>query len=135
VATGKVTATHKNRRRRVEFLGFMNDLVAAYPGKELHVVLDNLSTHKPKNDRWLKRNPNVKFHFTPTRASLLNQVEIWFSILEGKSLQCASFTSVNELRDHIEVTINRQGPSSGPRLKLRSARSRVASSVTYDSGH
>src|SRR5215469_3747857 len=47
VATGKVTAAHKQRRRRVEFLDFMNDIVAAYPGKAIHVVLDNLSTHKP----------------------------------------------------------------------------------------
>ena len=73
VATGKVTVAHKNRRRRVEFLAFMNDIVADYPGTAIHVVLDNLNTHKPKNDRWLKRHPNVQFHFTPTRASWLNQ--------------------------------------------------------------
>ena len=84
VATGKVTAAHKTRRRRIEFLDFMNDIVAAYPDTDIHVVLDNLNTHKPKNDRWLKRHPNVHFHFTPTRASWLNQVEIWFSILQGK---------------------------------------------------
>ena len=84
VATGKVTAAHKKRRRRIEFLDFMNDIVAAHPDTAIHVVLDNLNTHKPKNDRWLKRHPNVHFHFTPTRASWLNQVEIWFSILEGQ---------------------------------------------------
>jgi len=105
VTTGKVTAAHKNRRRRVEFLDFMNHLVAAYPGKALHVILDNLNTHKPKDDRWLMRNPNVQFHFTPTRASWLNQVEIWFSILEGKSLQGTSFTSVEQLRKHIDAFI------------------------------
>ena len=38
----------------------MNDLIAQYPGKELHVVLDNLNTHKPKEDRWLKAHPNVR---------------------------------------------------------------------------
>ena len=102
VATGKVTAAHKRRRRRVEFLDFMNDLVAAYPDTALHVILDNLNTHKPKNDYWLKRHPNVRFHFTPTRASWLNQVEIWFSILQGKSLRGASFTSVTQLREHID---------------------------------
>ena len=91
VATGTVRAAHKRRRRRVEFLDFMNQIVRAYPGQAIHVVLDNLSTHKPKNDQWLKRHPNVRFHFTPTRASWLNQVEVWFSILEGKSLQGASF--------------------------------------------
>src|SRR5262245_1704978 len=76
----------------------MNDLVATYKGKDLHVILDNLSTHKPKDDRWLKRHPDVQFHFTPTRASWLNQVETWFSILEGKSLGGASFTSVKQLQ-------------------------------------
>jgi transposase len=114
VGTGKVTAAHKNRRRRIEFLDFMNDLVAAYPGKELHVVLDNLSTHKPKNDRWLKHNPNVHFHFTPTKASWLNQVEIWFSILEGQSLAGMSFTSVRQLRDHIDAFIENYNKSAKP---------------------
>ena len=55
VATGKVTTAHKNRRRRVEFLEFMNRIVAAHPDTAIHVVLDNLNTHKPKNGRWLKR--------------------------------------------------------------------------------
>ena len=79
------------------------EIVAAYPDTALHVVLDNLSTHKPKNDCWLRRHPNVRFHFTPTRASWLNQVEIWFSILEKKSLHGASFTSVKQLREHIDA--------------------------------
>jgi transposase len=99
VATGKVTAAHKTRRRRIEFLDFMNDIVAAHADTAIHVVLDNLNTHKPRNDRWLKRHPNVHFHFTPTRASWLNQVEIWFSIMEGKSLHGTSFTSVKQLRE------------------------------------
>ena len=105
VATGKVIAAHKKRRRRIEFLDFMNRIVAAYPGQEIHVVLDNLNTHKPKNDRWLERHKNVHFHFTPTRASWLNQVEIWFSILEGQSLHGASFASVAQLRAHIDAFI------------------------------
>jgi hypothetical protein len=72
VATGKVIAWHSKRRRRVEFLGFMDSVVAAFPGRELHVVLDNLNTHK-KNERWPKKHSRVHFHFTPTRASWLNQ--------------------------------------------------------------
>src|SRR5258708_31745357 len=66
-----VTAAHKKRRRRVEFLDFMNDIVAAWPDTAIHVVLDNLNTHKPSNDRWLKLHPNVQFHFTPS----LDQVQ------------------------------------------------------------
>ena len=132
VATGKVTAAHKKRRRRVEFLDFMNDIVAAHPDTLIHVVLDNLKTHKPKNDRWLARHPNVRFHFTPTRASWLNQVEIWFSILEGLSLHGASFTSVKQLRQHIDNFIEAYNENAKPfvwtkakvyqkRLKHRSA--------------
>ena len=105
VATGKVITAHKRRRRRIEFLDFMNEIAAAYPDTAIHAVLDNLNTHKPKNDRWLKRHPNVHFHFTPTRASWLNQVENWFSILQGNSLKDASFTSVKQLREHIDAFI------------------------------
>lgn len=114
VATGKVRAAHKTRRRRIEFLDFMNDIVAGHPDTAIHVVLDNLNTHKPKNDRWLKRHPNVHFHFTPTRASWLNQVEIWFSILEGQSLHGASFTSVAQLREHIDAFIEAYNENARP---------------------
>ena len=62
VATGRIIAAHCKRRRRVEFLGFMNSVVAAFPDRKLHVILDNLNTHK-KNERWLKKHPNVHFHF------------------------------------------------------------------------
>ena len=114
MTTGEVTAAHKKRRRRVEFLAFMNQVVAAYPGREIHVVLDNLNTHKPKNDRWLARHRNVHFHFTPTRASWLNQVEIWFSILEGQSLYGASFNSVAQLRSHIDAFIEAYNENPKP---------------------
>jgi len=106
VATGRVTTGHYKRRRRVEFLDFMNRIVADHPGKEIHVILDNLSTHKPKRDRWLARHPNVRFHFTPTYSSWLNQIEIWFSILQGNSLAGTSFSSVQQLRDHIDAFVD-----------------------------
>jgi transposase len=113
VATGKITAAHTKRRRRVEFLGFMNGVVKAHPGRELHVILDNLNTHK-KNEHWLKKHPNVKFHFTPTRASWLNQVEIWFSILQGQSLSGASFTAVSQLQEHIDAFIRAYNEKAEP---------------------
>lgn len=113
LATGKVAAAHKKRRRRVEFLAFMDDIVALYPDKQIHAVLDNLSTHK-RNEAWLEAHPNVRFHFTPTSASWLNQVEIWFSILAGKSLSGASFTSVTQLRQHIDAFIQTYNANSSP---------------------
>lgn len=102
VLTGQVQTGHYPRRRRREFPDFMNDLVAARPGKEIHVVLDNLNTHKPKRDRWLKAHPNVHLHFTPTYSSWLNQVECWFSILSRAALRGVSFTSPRQLRDGID---------------------------------
>jgi len=104
VTTGKVIAKHEKRRRRKEFLAFMDEVVAAYPNTRLEVIVDNLNTHK-KNDEWLARHPLVTFHYTPTRASWLNQVECWFSILQGQSLTGASFKSVDELKAHIDAYI------------------------------
>lgn len=113
VATGKVKGSHKKRRRRKEFLAFMNDVVADYPNRKIEVILDNLNTHK-KNDAWLKRHPNVTFHYTPTRASWLNQVECWFSILQGQSLAGASFTSVEQLKLHISDFIETYNETAEP---------------------
>jgi len=105
VATGLVHAGHYRRRRRREFLDFMNDLVASYPGKELLVIVDNLNTHKPKGDRWLKAHPNVHLHFVTTHSSWLNQVECWFSILSRSTLHGASFASVRMLIEAIEAFV------------------------------
>jgi transposase len=116
VLTGQIPLVHhRQRRRRREFLDFMNELVAAYgPERGIHVILDNLSTHKPKHDRWLARHPNVHFHFTPTRASWLNQIECWFSILGRLALQGASFTSAQELRRAIDRFIESYNPRAVP---------------------
>jgi transposase len=65
IASGQIRKGHYNRRRRREFLNFMNELIAEYPEQEIHVILDNLRTHKPKHDRWLSRHKNVHFHYTP----------------------------------------------------------------------
>ena len=102
VSTGQVKAGHYHRRRRREFLDFMNEVVADYPQQEIHVVLDNLSSHKPKRDRWRARHPNVHWHYTPTHASWLNQVEIRFSILTRQALRGASFTSPHQVREAID---------------------------------
>lgn len=114
VATGLVKTGHYNRRRRREFLDFMNEVVARYPGKEIHVVLDNLNTHKPKRDLWLARHKNVHFHFTPTYASWLNQAEIWFSLLSRNALAGASFTSPKQVRDAIDAFTRAHNHNAAP---------------------
>jgi transposase len=69
--------------------------------------------HK-KNECWLKKHPNVHFHFTPTRASWLNQIETWFSILQGQSLSGASFTAVEQLQKHIDAFIAAYNETAQP---------------------
>src|ERR1700747_2638285 len=113
VATGRIIAAHSKRRRRVDFLGFMNRIVADFPDRELHVILDNLNTHK-KNERWLKKHPRVHFHFTPTRASWVEQIETWVSRLQGQSLSDASFTTVEQLQEHIDAFIASYNETAQP---------------------
>lgn len=99
---GIVHTGHYRRKRRREFLDFMNRVVAGHLETELHVILDNLSTHKPKHDRWLARHPQVHFHYTPTHASWLDQVEVWFSILTRAVLRGLSATSPRQVREAID---------------------------------
>jgi transposase len=114
VATGMVKVGHYQRRRRREFLEFMNQVVAQYPEKELHVILDNLNTHKPKHDRWLAKHPMVHFHYTPTHASWINQVECWFSILWRQALKGLSVTSFRGLRQAIDAFIEAYSQNAHP---------------------
>jgi transposase len=85
VATSQVQIGHYPGRRRREFLDFLNDVIAQHPDQEIHVMLDHLKPHKPKQDRWLAWPPKVHFHFIPTYSSWLNMVEVWFSILQSPS--------------------------------------------------
>jgi transposase len=114
VLTGQVQTGHYARRRRREFLDFMNELVATYPDQQLHVILDNLNTHKPKQDRWLRSHPNVHLHYTPTYSSWLNQVECWFSILSRSALRGANFTSPQRLREAIDRFVKVYNQDAAP---------------------
>lgn len=114
VATGQIQTATTALKRREEFLHFMDQIVADAPtDRQLHVILDNYCTHK-KCDAWLALHPNVHFHFTPTSASWLNQVEIWFGILSRKALRGASFKNVTELRRAIEAFIAAYNPTAKP---------------------
>ena len=114
IATGMVKVGHYPRRRRREFLDFMNGVVDNYPATELHVVLDNLNTHKPKHDRWLTKHPNVHFHYTPTHASWMNQVECWFSILWRQALKGLNASSVRDVRKSIDAFIDAYSQEAHP---------------------
>ncbi len=106
VASGEVQAKMTKEKKRVDFQSFLDQVVEDVPlEQEIHIILDNYATHK-KNDEWLARHPNVFFHFTPTSASWLNQVEIWFGILTRKALKNTSFNSTEALRTAIQDFID-----------------------------
>ena len=114
VSTGKISGKVTETKKREDFQEFMDSVVSEYsPDQQLHVVLDNYCTHK-KNEEWLEAHQNVHFHYTPTSASWLNQVEIWFGIFSRKALRGASFTSPGELKQRIEDFIERYNPDSKP---------------------
>lgn len=97
--TGEVLGQPAERHTSEQFVAFVAQLVADQPrDREIHVILDNLSTHKTQRVRqFLAEHPNVHFHFTPTYASWLNQVEIWFSKFERDVIARGVFTSVKDL--------------------------------------
>ena len=114
VSTGRIHGKVTEAKKREHFQDFMNDVVDEYSAEQdIHVILDNYCTHK-KNEEWLAKKENVHFHFTPTSASWLNQVEIWFSIFSRKALRGASFASSSELRQRIEDFIKRYNPECKP---------------------
>lgn len=114
VATGAIHTKTTEYKKRVDFLEFMDDIVSeTSPDKELHVIMDNYCIHK-KNDAWLMAHPNVRFHYTPTSASWLNQVEIWFGIMSRKVLRGGSFESKEVLKSAIEAFVKAYGPNAKP---------------------
>lgn len=109
VATGTVLSQVRRRHRAAEFLGFLKTIDAAVPaGLDIHLVLDNSSTHKtPTVHRWLLRHPRFHLHFTPTYSSWLNLVERWFAELTTKWITRGTHRSVRQLerslRDWVEM--------------------------------
>jgi transposase len=107
VATGKITATCQLRHRHQEFLRFLKQVARAYPAGELHLVMDNYAAHKRVEIRdWLTANPRVHVHFTPTSASWMNLVEVWFGIIERQAIHRGSFRGVRELTSKIRAFID-----------------------------
>ena len=99
-ATGKVTSACYPRHRHEEFLSFLRQVAKTYPRRQLHIVTDNYGTHKHQDvTAWLEKNPRITLHFTPTSASWLNMVEIFFGIITRQAIRRGSFTSVKEQDD------------------------------------
>ncbi|MDR8020513.1 IS630 family transposase [Nesterenkonia aerolata] len=114
VLTGKVIGQCLPKHRHEEFLKFLATIDQEVPDDlEVHLILDNYATHKhAKVKEWMTKHPRFHFHFTPTSASWLNQVERWFRDLTEKNLRRGIFRSVPELIDSIEdyMKANNQNP-------------------------
>jgi len=114
--TGVVIGQTVERHTSQAFVAFLTDLLTHQaPGREIHIICDNLSAHKTQRvDAFLADHPNVHLHFTPTYSSWLNQVELWFAKIERDLIYRGVFTSTHELARRIRTYITRYNKSAKP---------------------
>lgn len=122
-ASGRVIGRCRTRHRSVEFRDFLDQIDRSVPpGLDLHVVLDNASTHKtPLVHRWLLRHPRFHLHFTPTSSSWINQVERWFAKLTDKQIRRGAHRSTRQLMEAIENYLERHNENPKPFRWMKSA--------------
>ena len=114
--TGRVHGKTSPRHTSRDFVAFLEEVVALCPRRqEIHVILDHLAAHKTQFVReFLARHPRVKFHFTPTYSSWLNQVELWFAKIEREVIARGIFTSVPDLARKLRRYINAYSANARP---------------------
>ena len=142
VASGQVIADMSSRHRAEEFSRFLNLMEKSVPAHlEVHVVLDNSSTHKtPSIQRWLLRHPRFTLHSTPTYSSWFNLVECWFAELTTKWIKRSAHRSVSELVKSIRTWITNWDEDPKPYLWHKTADEILDTLAGYlhrisDSGH
>ncbi len=142
VASGQVISEMTNRHRAEEFRRFLNTIEKAVPEHlEIHVVLDNSSTHKtPSIQRWLLHHPRFHVHFTPTYSSWLNLVERWFAELTTKWIKRGTHRSVRDLVASIRTWITTWNDDPKPYVWHKTADEILDNLANYcqrinDSGH
>jgi transposase len=129
VKAGTVIGACKERHRAVEFRAFLDQVEALVPiDLDVHLVLDNAATHKTKLIRdWLLKRPRWHLHFTPTSASWLNLVEVWFALLTRRRLHRGVFTSTADLEAAIQAYIDQTNAEPKPFVWTKSADAILAS--------
>lgn len=116
VHEGSVAGWVTDSSRSDNFVTFLGDLVAQTPPHlDLHCIADNFAAHKTaKVAEFLAANPRVHIHHTPTHASWLNQVELFFSILERRVLRRGEFASLDDLAGKVIAFINDYNRRAAP---------------------
>lgn len=136
--TGEVLGKTVDRHTSEAFVAFLSDVVASQPvGRQIHVVVDNLSAHKSKRVReFLADFPNVHLHFTPTYSSWLNQVEIWFAKIERDVIARGVFKSVRDLSKKLLRYIRHYNKTAKPiRWKYTDVSHRIRATVSTETSH
>jgi putative transposase len=115
-AKGTVMGRCRRRHRHQEYLDFLRQIEQNVPAKlDVHIIVDNYATHKhPRVQRWLAARPRFHVHFTPTYASWLNQVEIWFNRITQQAIRRGTFRSVKELVEKIDAFVRSSNASARP---------------------
>src|SRR6202047_340768 len=137
-ATGRVHGKTAARHTSREFVAFLQEVVSLCPPRQqIHIILDNLSAHKTQAVReFLRQHPRVRFHFTPTYSSWLNQVEIWFAKIERHVIARGIFTSVSDLARKLRRYINAYSATARPiQWKYSDPTRRVRSNELTATGH
>lgn len=106
VHSGEITAKTVERNNAENFLAFLKSLLRNNPGKELHVILDNLAIHKHSSVKsWAEKTKRIHLHYTPTYSSWLNQIEIWFNIMSKDVLKGGVWKTKQQLIDQLMLYI------------------------------
>ncbi|MBW6455889.1 MAG: IS630 family transposase [Trueperaceae bacterium] len=130
VATGRVTHEMRERHTGADFLAFLKRIARAYPKGEVHLILDNVASHKtPAVQAWLSRHKRFVFHFTPTSASWMNQIETWFGILTRQAIRRGSFGSVADLERAIDAFTTAWNENSAPFAWVKTADQILAKAI------
>lgn len=116
IASGKVLTRCKPRHRHQEFLQFLRYVDENVPPElDVHLVIDNYATHKHAKVRtWLATHPRYHVHYTPTYASWLNQVEIWFNLITQRAIRRGTFRSVKDLVQKIDIFVEKYNAEAVP---------------------
>ena len=131
---GKTAARHTSR----DFVDFLKEVISRCPPEQqIHIILDNLSAHKTALvQEFLEQNPRVRFHFTPTYSSWLNQVELWFAKIEREVIARGVFTSVPDLARKLRRYINAYSANAQPiQWKYSDPSRRIRSNELSATGH
>jgi transposase len=133
ITTGKVIGSLHARHRAIEFRKFLQTLDREVPPPlEVHLVLDNASTHKtPAIQKWLAAHPRFAVHFTPTSSSWLNLVERWFAELTNKKLRRGAHRSVRDLNADIRAWIKTWNENPRPYVWTKTTDEILESIATY----